>query len=364
MGNRELWSAMREKEELLASADESFDTDRYADLEEIVLQHDGYIGGGAAARSSRGWASRPRSTHSRSRRCPAASSCACCWLRCWPAEPDVLLLDEPTNHLDILSIRWLEKFLQGFKGIVVVISHDHRFLDNVCTHILDVDYETVVALPGNYTAFVAAKVDERDRKEGEIAKREREIEHHKAFVERFRAKATKARQAKSKQKLIERVGHRAAAAELAPLPDVSASTRCAQRQGRSRIDGLSKAFGDNQVLSDVSLTVRRGDRLAIMGPNGIGKSTLLKIAMGELEPTPAPSNGATRPIRATSPRIITTSHRAAGDGRELALGRLPGRAIGFVKGRLAHGALLGRRSRRRSSATSRAVRRPAWSSPA
>ncbi|HBU57457.1 MAG TPA: ABC-F family ATPase, partial [Gemmatimonadetes bacterium] len=102
--------------------------------------------------------------------------------------PDVLLLDEPTNHLDIISIRWLEKFLQGFLGPVVIISHDHRFLDNVSTRILDVDYDTVTLYRGNYTQFLAAKVAERERREKEIASREREIAHHQQFVDRFRAK--------------------------------------------------------------------------------------------------------------------------------------------------------------------------------
>src|SRR3970282_2385934 len=91
------------------------------------------------------------------------------------SDPDILLLDEPSNHLDILAIRWLEKFLRDFPGAVLVISHDHRFLDNVVTTILDVDYETVTPYPGNYTAFLDAKVAERDRRVAEMAAREREI---------------------------------------------------------------------------------------------------------------------------------------------------------------------------------------------
>jgi len=205
MGNVELWSAMKEKETLLARADESFDADRYADLEEIVLKHDGYSAEARAAEILEGLGittevhANPLSTLS------GGFKLRVLLAQVLTAEPDVLLLDEPTNHLDILSIRWLEIFLQSFKGIVMVISHDHRFLDNVCTHILDVDYETVVLYHGNYGHFERAKVDERTRKEKEIGKRQREIEHHKAFVERFRAKATKARQAKSKQKQIDRV---------------------------------------------------------------------------------------------------------------------------------------------------------------
>ncbi|HEY8470991.1 MAG TPA: Msr family ABC-F type ribosomal protection protein, partial [Longimicrobiales bacterium] len=114
------------------------------------------------------------------------------------SSPDVLLLDEPTNHLDILSIRWLEKFLLDFPGPVVVISHDHRFLDNVCTKTLDVDYGTVTLYHGNYSTFVREKREERERREKEIELRKAEIAAHQEFVDRFRAKASKARQAQSK----------------------------------------------------------------------------------------------------------------------------------------------------------------------
>ena len=102
--------------------------------------------------------------------------------------PDVLLLDEPTNHLDILSIRWLEMFLRDFPGPLVVISHDHRFLDNISTHILDIDYETVTLYHGNYNAFLEAKQAERERRGKDIAAREREIAHHQKFVDKFGAR--------------------------------------------------------------------------------------------------------------------------------------------------------------------------------
>ena len=284
MGNEELWQAIDEKEKLLARADESFDTERYAELEEIVLKHDGYSAEARAAEILEGLGI-PTEVHEQ----PLSTLSGGFKLRVLlaqvlTAEPDVLLLDEPTNHLDILSIRWLEKFLTSFAGIVVAISHDHRFLDNISTHILDVDYETVTLYTGNYSRFERAKIEERQRREHEIEKREREIEHHKAFVERFRAKATKARQAKSKQKLIDRV-------VIERLPQSSRrypTFRFEQVRPSGKdvldLDGISKAYRDRQVLTDVSLTVRRGDRLAIMGPNGIGKSTLLKIAMGEVEP--------------------------------------------------------------------------------
>jgi ATPase subunit of ABC transporter with duplicated ATPase domains len=146
-GNQELWQAMVEKEEILARAEESFDGERYAELEDIILKHDGYSIESQAAEILEGLGI-PAEVH----REPLSTLSGGFKLRVLLAQvlaaaPDALLLDEPTNHLDILSIRWLEKFLLDFPGIVVVISHDHRFLDNVCSQILDVDYETVTLYP-------------------------------------------------------------------------------------------------------------------------------------------------------------------------------------------------------------------------
>jgi len=197
--------------------------------------------------------------------------------------PDVLLLDEPTNHLDILSIRWLEKFLAGYRGCAVIVSHDQRFLDNVATHILDVDYGTITLYPGNYSKFVEEKQATRERKEAEIARQEAIIAEKRAFVERFGAKATKASQAQSRLKQIEKI-------EVEKLE--SSSRRApkflfqpSRQSGRDvlSIEHVSKSYGEKRVLRDVSVQVRRSERVAIIGPNGLGKSTLLKIAVGKLD---------------------------------------------------------------------------------
>jgi ATPase subunit of ABC transporter with duplicated ATPase domains len=189
------------------------------------------------------------------------------------------LLDEPTNHLDILSIRWLELFLAGHRGAALVISHDQRFLDNVATHVLDVDYLTVTAYAGNYSKFVVAKQAVREQKEIVIARQQAIIADKRAFVERFSAKASKAKQAQSRLKQIEKI-------EVETLEQSSRRTPLfrfeqARPSGRDvlELDGISKAYGENRVLTNVSLTVRRGDKLAVIGPNGLGKSTLLKIFM-------------------------------------------------------------------------------------
>lgn len=283
-GDAELWEAMQEKEEVLARADEYFDGDRFAELEELIMARDGYAAESRAAEVLEGLGI-PAEAHRR----PLSTLSGGFKLRVLLAQtlastPDILLLDEPTNHLDILSIRWLEKFLRDYAGTSVVISHDHRFLDNVCTHILDVDYETVTLYPGNYTAFMIAKHAHRERREAEIEKREKEIAHHQQFVDRFRAKATKARQAQSKVRMIEKM-----ADELEPLPQSSRrypNFRFQQRRPSGRAvleaEGLAKTYDGRRVLDGVDLRVERGDRLAVLGPNGIGKSTLLKILVGEV----------------------------------------------------------------------------------
>jgi ATPase subunit of ABC transporter with duplicated ATPase domains len=166
----------------------------------------------------------------------------------------------------------------------VVISHDQRFLDNVTTHTLDVDYRTVTLYTGAYSVFARDKQAIRERKETEIARAEEEIARKRAFVERFGAKATKATQAQSRLKQIEKIE----VEELAPSSRRSPALRFepARPSGREvlELSGLSKAYGPKPVLTDVSLTIRRGERVGIIGPNGLGKSTLLKIAVDRLAP--------------------------------------------------------------------------------
>jgi ATPase subunit of ABC transporter with duplicated ATPase domains len=336
MGNHDVWEAMVEKERLLADAERAFDADRYSELEDLILRHDGYTLESRAGEVLEGLGI-PTEVHRHLLSTLSGGfKLRVLLAQVLAAEPDVLLLDEPTNHLDILSIRWLEKFLSdSYKGTAIVISHDHRFLDNICTHIADVDYETITLYPGDYTAFVAAKAGERERKEAEIEKREAEIARHKEFVDRFRAKATKARQAQSKIKLIEKI-------VIERLPQSSRRYPTFKFQqvrpsGRQALElaGIAKSYGDKQVLADVSLRVERGDRIAILGPNGIGKSTLLKIAMGEVEP----DAGQVAWGYETHPGYFSQDHyevpKASKQSVEAWLWEfVPGEPIGFVRGNL------------------------------
>jgi ATPase subunit of ABC transporter with duplicated ATPase domains len=285
MGNPVLWDAMVEKEAILAKAEEHFDADRFSELEEIVQLHDGYTAEARAATILEGLGLPADVHHQSLSTLSGGFKLRVLLAQVLASAPDVLLLDEPTNHLDILSIRWLEMFLRDFGGPLVVISHDHRFLDNISTHILDVDYETVLLYHGNYNAFLNAKQSERTRREKDISARQRDIAHHQKFVDKFRAKASKARQAQSRVRMIEKKAD--ALDELPPSSRRYPHFRFDQTRDSGRdvllIKGVKKAFGDNEVLHGVDLVVNRGDRLAIMGPNGIGKSTLLKIVMGDLE---------------------------------------------------------------------------------
>ncbi|MCU0303988.1 MAG: ATP-binding cassette domain-containing protein [Thermoanaerobaculales bacterium] len=335
MGHEVLWRAMADKETVLARADDHFDGDRYAELEDVIVSLDGYSFEARSGEILEGLGI-PTAQH----RQPLSTLSGGFKLRVLlarvlAAEPDCLLLDEPTNHLDILSIRWLEKFLVDFSGCAVVISHDHRFLDNVSTHILDVDYETVTLYTGNYGAFGAAKAAERARREAEIAKREKEIADHQAFVDRFRAKATKARQAQSKIKQIEKL-------VIEPLPPSSRRYPVfdfTQRRPSGKqvleLDGISKAYGERRVLQGVSLHLRRGDRLAVIGPNGIGKSTLLKIVMGRLEA----DAGAVTWGHQVFPGYFAQDHRelladSAGTVEGWLGAACPGQSIGWVRSQL------------------------------
>jgi ATPase subunit of ABC transporter with duplicated ATPase domains len=285
-GDREVWNALQERARIIDHGEG--DAGRLSDLEDTIRTSDGYTLEARASAVLEGLGI-PLSSH----RQPLSTLSGGFKLRVLLAQvlvggPDALLLDEPTNHLDILSIRWLEKFLAGYRGAALVVSHDQRFLDNVVTHILDVDYQTITGYVGNYSAFALGKAATRERKESEVARAEKIIAEKRAFVERFGAKATKAKQAQSRLKQIERI-------EVEELKTTSRRTplfRFAPERASGRevleVAAVSKAYGSKEVLRDVSLTVRRGERVAVIGANGLGKSTLLKIVMGRL-----PSDGGT-----------------------------------------------------------------------
>ena len=198
-------------------------------------------------------------------------------------EPDVLLLDEPTNHLDLESVRWLEGFLGGYEGAVLLVSHDRAFMDALVTRVAELERRMLTVYHGTYSAYEADKVGGRERLEAAKKQQDRYIAQQERFIERFRYKNTKAKAVQSRIKALDRV-------ERIELPEERKKVRFAfpqpERTGEevAHLEGVRKAYGDNVVYSDLSLALYRGDRVALVGPNGAGKSTLLRMLAGDLAP--------------------------------------------------------------------------------
>jgi len=199
------------------------------------------------------------------------------------ARADLLLLDEPTNHLDLDAVVWLEQWLAGFRGTLVVVSHDRDFLDGCVTHIAHIHASRLTLYTGNYSAFEDARAAQLAGQQATYEKQARVIAHMESFVARFRAKATKAKQAQSRLKALARM-ERIAAAHVDmpfdfhfPQPDRSPDTLIS-------LNKLSAAYGERRILSDVELTLAPGARIGLLGPNGAGKSTLIKILANETRP--------------------------------------------------------------------------------
>lgn len=195
------------------------------------------------------------------------------------SEPDILLLDEPTNNLDINAIRWLEGVLNQRNCTMIIISHDRHFLNSVCTHMADLDYGELRLFPGNYDEYMTAATQAMERLQSENAKKKAQIADLKAFVSRFSANASKSKQATSRARQIDKIKLE----EIKPSSRQSPYIRFDQDKKLHRlaleVEGLSKRY-DDTLFSGLDLTVEVGERIAIIGPNGIGKSTLLKCLVG------------------------------------------------------------------------------------
>ena len=336
---------------------EQFDADRYAELEDVILRHDGYTARGARRRDPRG-ARHPEPTVHRE---PLSTLSGGFKLRVLLAQvlaaaPDVLLLDEPTNHLDILSIRWLEKFLVDYHGLRAgdlarPPLPRQRLRPTSSTSTTRRSRSTTATTPTSWQPRSTSASARRPRSRSS----EKEIAHHQEFVDRFRAKATKARQAQSEDE-ADREASRSSGCRRARAATRPSSSRSGGRAGKEvlEVEGIAQVVRrEAGARRRRRSRVQRGDRLAIIGPNGIGKSTLLKIAGGRGRGRRAArSSGATRPTPATSRRTTaSSSSEPRPDGRELALGRsCPGEPIGFVRGQLGAGALLRRRRAKKPSA--------------
>jgi ATPase subunit of ABC transporter with duplicated ATPase domains len=199
------------------------------------------------------------------------------------SDPDVLLLDEPTNNLDINTIRWLENILTQRNSTIIIISHDRHFLNSVCTHMADLDYGELRLYPGNYDEYMTASTQARERLLGENAKKKAQIAELQSFVSRFSANASKAKQATSRARQIEKIK----LDDVKPSSRISPYIRFTQNKKLHRqavtLDNVSKTF-DRPLFDKLRLQVEAGERIAIIGPNGAGKTTLLRCLYGDLAP--------------------------------------------------------------------------------
>ncbi len=285
MGHAELWAIKQERDRIYALPEMSEeDGMRIGELETQFAELDGYTAESRASELLRG-VGIPAELET-----GLMSEVAPGWkLRVLLAQalfgnPDVLLLDEPTNNLDINSIRWVEDLLNSRDCTMVIISHDRHFLNSVCTHMADLDYGELRIYPGNYDQYMTASTVAREQLLADNAKKKAQIAELQTFVSRFSANASKARQATSRARQIEKIE----LADVKPSSRVSPFIRFDQSRKLYRlaleVEGLTKGYDAEPLFRNLNLKVEVGERIAIIGANGVGKTTLLKCLVQELEP--------------------------------------------------------------------------------
>ena len=199
-------------------------------------------------------------------------------------KPDILLLDEPTNHLDIQAVRWLEDFLADFEGTVLVVSHDRHFLNNVCTHIVDIDYGKIKLYVGNYEFWYESSQLVQRMIKDQNRKNEEKIKELQNFIQRFAANKSKSRQATSRRKLIDKLTVEEMPASSRRYPWVAFQQDREAGKDILEVRGISKTIDGEKVLDNVSFIVRRGDKIAFISDNELAMTTLFQILMGEMKP--------------------------------------------------------------------------------
>src|ERR1043165_2201483 len=286
MGNHRLWSALAERDALYAKADMSNeDGMRLGELEGIVGEEDGYTAESDAAVLLQGL-DIPDALHERAMgELQGGQKVRVLLAQALFGTPAALLLDEPTNHLDLDSIHWLEDFLGRYEGTLIVISHDRHFLNNVCTHIADIDYQTIITYTGGYDDMVLAKTQIRQQVESSNEKREKKIAQLYDFIARFSA-GTRSSQVQSRRKEVERLQTTELARSNIQRPYIKFAMKRPSGKVPLEFEGLSKAHGDLRVISNFKAIVNRGDKIALVGRNGVGKTTLLKALMADAPDIP------------------------------------------------------------------------------
>lgn len=282
MGHAELWEVKQERDRIYSLPEMSEeDGMKVADLEVRFAELDGYTAESRAGELLLGL-DIPIEQHT-----GLMSAVAPGWklrvllAQALFADPDIMLLDEPTNNLDINTIRWLEGVLNARNSTMIIISHDRHFLNSVCTRMADLDYGRLQVYPGNYDDYMLASTQARERLQAENAKKKAQIAELQAFVSRFSANASKAKQATSRAKQIEKIQ----LDEIKPSSRQNPYIRFEQEKKLYRlaleVEGVAKGYGEEPLFSGLDLMVEVGERIAVIGPNGIGKTTLLRTLVGE-----------------------------------------------------------------------------------
>jgi ATPase subunit of ABC transporter with duplicated ATPase domains len=283
MGNARLWDAISGKEAIYARGEfTDADNEALGELECVVAEEDGYAAEAEAGKLLLGLGVPEDSHEGPLSRLQGGLKVRVLLAQALFGKPEALLLDEPTNHLDLESIQWLEEFLLAYDGVLVVISHDRRFLNAVCTDIADIDYQTVITYPGNYDEMVRTKAQIRQRVDKENAARDKKISQLTDFIARFGA-GTRASQTRSRAKQIEKLRPDEVKRSNIARPFIRFPVTNRSGKDALEVRNLSKSY-DRSIFSGINLQVSRGDKVAVLGRNGVGKTTLLNVLAGDVPP--------------------------------------------------------------------------------
>jgi ATPase subunit of ABC transporter with duplicated ATPase domains len=286
MGNKRLWAATEERDRIYSKS-QITDADgmRLGELEGIVGEEDGYTAESDAAILLQGL-DIPDDLHERAMgELQGGQKVRVLLAQALFGNPQALLLDEPTNHLDLDSIHWLKNFLNRYEGVLIVISHDRHFLNGVCTHIADIDYQTIITYTGSYDDMVVAKTQIRSQIEGQNAQREKKIAQLNEFIARFSA-GTRSSQVQSRRKEVERLQVTELAKSNIQRPFLKFEQKRPSGKHILELEGVTKSYGSAPVIRNFTASITRGEKIALMGRNGAGKTTLLNSLLANSPTVP------------------------------------------------------------------------------